>query len=344
VWTGVGGKKKRRKSRRTSGPSQAQIRSYQALTRREEVAQRAAALAGLESALVSAHREAFEPAQPATADSVEPVDEAAIQWEARREALQGISWFAFSQRREAKHDAQAWAERRVAEEQERRLQARAEGQAELDREWHALCANEPGTVLEHLEEAFEDNQAPAVPIDCDGDGVSIVVICPAVESMPTEKAAVTPSGRPTVHNRTQTERNALHAQSVSSTVLVTVREAFAVAPAIRRVTMLAVVKTEAVGGTLSLAAVAAAGFDRRTIDNYNWTRLDALATLQAGTPSLLNPKGRTQELAPLDLHAETEIGLVLAECAKKNGGRFTTRRTSLQPADRSGRCSRGLDT
>ena len=81
--------------------------------------------------------------------------------------------------------------------------------------------------------------------------------------MPAEKAAVTPSGKPTVHKRSQTERNTLYAQHVASTLLATVRETFAVAPSIQHASLLAVVKTHAVGGTTSLAALAAAGFDAK---------------------------------------------------------------------------------
>ena len=152
-----------------------------------------------------------------------------------------------------------------------------------------------------MEEAFEDNHAPAVPVDCDQDEATIVMVYPAPSIVPGQKAAVTPSGKPTIHKRSKTEQNELYAQSLASNILATVREGFAVAPRLRRIVILSVAKDTAVGGVPTLSALTVTGFDRAHVDQFNWDRLDAWRTVEAATPALMNRRGRTGELAPLDL-------------------------------------------
>jgi hypothetical protein len=41
------------------------------------------------------------------------------------------------------------------------LQQHQQAQTYLDQMWHQLCSNNPDVVLETLQEAFEDNEAPS---------------------------------------------------------------------------------------------------------------------------------------------------------------------------------------
>jgi hypothetical protein len=165
--------------------------------------------------------------------------------------------------------------------------------------------------METLEAAFEDNGAPAVPIDCTGADVAIVMVLPSVESIPERKPAVTPTGKATIHKRSKTERNELYAQSLASNVLATIREAFAVAPGIASVAVLTVCKDDAVGGVPMVAPLCLAAFERRLVDRYEWERLDPFKTVEAATPSLLNRRESASELAPLDLTDEPDVAGVL---------------------------------
>jgi len=275
-----------------------------------------AALAKLEASLTSAHADEFPPAEPPQAPPPQPVDVDSIRRACRKEALQGVSWFSWSERRAAKQRGQVTADAEVQAEEARRDQAHAEQQAELDAAWARLLKNDPETVVEALEAAFEDNEAPAVPIDCSGDLVAIVMMLPSVESVPDKKPAVTPTGKATIHKRSKTERNELYAQSLASKVLATVREAFAVAPKIASVAVLTVSKHDDVGGIPMVAPLSLAGFNRDLVEQFNWTRLDPLRTLEAVSPSLLNRRGATGELAPLDLSAEPELAAVLRTFAE----------------------------
>ena len=122
-----------------------------------------AEIARIEQRLVTAHLEEFRPAQPPKALTPTPVDRDATLRTYRKEALRGISLFDWSARRAAKREADEQAERAIRAEERRRAEARAQEQALLDASWERLTTNDPQTVLAVLEEAFEDNQAPAAP-------------------------------------------------------------------------------------------------------------------------------------------------------------------------------------
>src|SRR5205085_6946754 len=124
------------------------------------------------------------------------------------------------------------------ETRDRELDAkRAEEQRHLDDAWASLRANDPHTVIETLDEAFADNQAPATAIDCEGDRASVVMLMDGEDSVPEKKPALTPSGKPTLHQISKTDRSDLYRGWVYSNVLATVREALAVAPHLGAVTV-----------------------------------------------------------------------------------------------------------
>jgi len=311
VWTGIGPRHHSGRPTRQRPAPPSPSSPITAVDRADQ----ARRLAAFETAVVSVHKGPFPPAEPKVADPPPPVDEPAIRRRAKGEALAGISMFAFGKRAEAKQHARGVADERIREAHEARARAQAAEQAHLDEEWRLLRANDPATVLQALEAAFEDNQAPAVPVDCTNDSVGVVMLYPSAHQIPAEKAAITPTGRPTVHKRSQTDRNALHVQGMASHILATVRETFAIAPMIHRVLVLTVEKSDAVGGISMLRPIAATGFDRATVERFNWARLDPLATVEAANPSLMDRRGRTGELAALDLSDEPDTATVLVTCA-----------------------------
>ena len=322
VWAGIGPGSRRRSRSSRARPS---IESYGATPRQAELAAQIGHLIEMEAALVSVHKAAFEASVRVIAEPAAPVDEAAIYHRVEHDALEGIPIYALGERRAVKKNVAQFAEVKIRAERDAREAAHAREQAHLDEEWRLLTTNDPATVLQALEDAFEDNQAPAVPIDVTGDAVSIVMTYANASAIPDRKPAVTPTGRPTLQNRTKTERNALYAEIIASNVLATVRETLAVAPAINTVTVLTIEKTVAVGGVTMLSALAATGFARVEVDGFEWERLEPRATLALASPCLLNPKGRTAELAPLDLSHEPEIAAVLGACVAMLDARIDPR-------------------
>jgi len=291
--------------------SQTSIAAYQAATRRAERLDEVRSLVVLELSLTAVHRHEFASAEPATAPPPSPFQPEPVYRQFEAQERRGVSLFAFSERRAAKARARQAADVEIRAEQARREARRDADQAELDQEWSRLVANDPETVMETLEAAFEDNEAPAVPIDCHADEAAIVMVYPDIGQIPESKPAVTSSGKPTTQKRTKTERNELYAQSLASNVLATVREAFAVAPGLAKVAVLTVCKDDSMGGIPMVTALCAVAFDRPLVDRFDWSRLDPLRTLELGEPCLWNRGGRTAELAPLDLTGEPEIAQVL---------------------------------
>jgi len=201
----------------------------------------------------------------------------------------------------------------VAAEKERRAAELASEQEERDREWDRLCANEPEITLTVLEQAFADNEAPAAAIDCDGERTTVVMQFVAPEAIvPERKPARTPTGKRTLKKRTKTEVNSLYLQALGSNVLATVKEAFAVAPGTQVVQMLVIRRETDSKHAGELAAIYLGEFHRAGYAGASGGRDPGKALLLA-TNSVLNLKGRTEAVAPIDLTASDNLASVLAQ-------------------------------
>lgn len=59
----------------------------------------------------------------------------------------------------------------------------------MGKRWRLLCANAPDVVIETLDEAFEDNEAPSAAVGVDGDEVALVVLVPSTAVAVPEQIA-----------------------------------------------------------------------------------------------------------------------------------------------------------
>lgn len=116
----------------------------------------------------------------------------------------------------------------------------AQAQRELDKQWARLTGNDPDTVLATLAEAFEDNEAPAAPVGIDGTELSLIVLVPDEDAVPERLPATTQAGNLTLRKLPKSERSALYLLLIAGHVLVTLREAFAVAPGVNAARVIAV--------------------------------------------------------------------------------------------------------
>jgi hypothetical protein len=249
----------------------------------------------------NAHREQFTAAERPIAAERRAPDIKALRREERKRALHGISIFKRSQRRAARASATDIAEQRAADHVRDAQLERAEEQRQLDAAWQALLDREPEAVLVTLEAAFADNDAPAAAIDCESDSVSLVVRMPGIDDIvPERQPDLTPTGRPTAKRLTKTERNHLYGGAVLAHSLVTVKEAFAVAPTIEHATLLALVDT-----ARGLRPVYAGEFERGTLASCDWTQ--SAPSIAQRFPALLNMKGRTDEPGCLPLGGEPAL-------------------------------------
>ena len=275
--------------------------------------------------LCQAHRQEFPPAQPPVAAPPGPVNEREIRKRLQRDATVGMSAFQFSERRAAKRQAVANLGAEVRDEEERRAGEARRIQAEIDEEWARLQANDPPTVLTILEAAFEDNQAPAAPVSCRGDRVDIVVRWPAVtDVVPERKAAVTPSGNPTIRKRNKTEQAELYLEALCSHLLVTAKEALAECPGINEVGLATIrvgrdpARGDDVAEPLLLATVR-----RDQLDGVRWENVVATAALleTANGKIGLRGKGASKTLYGLDLSEDHEERAFIGQVAAGLGTR-----------------------
>lgn len=203
----------------------------------------------------------------------------------------------------------------MAAEAERREVERRSEQARLDEEWERLQRNDPEVTIATLEQAFADNEAPAAPIDCEGERVTVVMEFPSPEAIiPERKPARTPTGRATLKKRTKTETNVLYLQVLGSNVLATVKEAFAVAPGTQVVQVL-VIRRETEGKQANQwMAIFVGEFDRAHYENASGSR-DPAETLRIAPEATLKLKGQSQQVVPLDLTKRDDLGAVLDQVA-----------------------------
>lgn len=289
---------------RSKRPSLSQYQRQQQAARRTEELQ---ALAARIEHMVSLHRQEFAAVKPPVAPPAEPVDERAIERRCLKRARAGIPWFKRKDRKAAKERARAEAASEIAEERRRREEQRARLQRELDEHWRLLLDNDPHTVVETLEAAFADNEAPAAPINCEDGRATVVLLVEAEELVPERVPAVTPTGRPTTRTLSQTDRNKFYLSWVFSNVLVTVKEAFAVAPGLQAVTIVAVRKESNPFGESSLSAIYSGTFTRERFERLDFSRDDVLDAPLYAEEVRLNTTGRTRAVAPLDLKRHPDL-------------------------------------
>lgn len=292
--------------------------SLAALERQARQVQREAeitAVAHMEQALISLHHEDFPPARRAGLPLPPPVDASLIEQAMLAKHLVGVGALQRARRRQIKEWASGAAKSEAARQNQVHLAGHAEQQARLDGFWNALVAHEPGAVIAQLELAFEDNQSPAACVDVGADSAryaTVLVMFGPPQMVPDQKPALTPAGRPTLKKRTKTERNTLYTAALGSSVLATVKEGFAVAPSVEEIRILVVCKNpQALTPSTYLSAIYAARFRREPLQRWTWPRVDPTEALLAASDAMLQRKGATQEIMPLDLSDEPDLAAVV---------------------------------
>lgn len=283
--------------------------SLTALERQANAAQREEQirdLVALERSLVSLHHETFTPAQRVTVPPPTAPDAARILREQTKTELRGISLFNRAGRREARARAQQIADQRVASEAAAGAAGHRAAQSHADAEWAGLCSHNRDLVLPALEDAFEDNQSPAACIDVDIEArtryATVLIVFGSSDMVPEQTPALTPTGRPTLRKRTKTDRNALYAAALGSTVLATVKEGFAVAPSVDEFRVVVVRKDpHAASADQYVTAIYVGRFHRRGVERVDWTRIDPGEALLQAAGARLQRRGSTREIVGLDL-------------------------------------------
>ncbi len=299
-----------------SRPRQPTVAQLQAQARAAERAQQVADVAALERSLVTLHRAAFAdssrqvlpaPTQPGRSE-VE-----AVRRELYRTAISGVPLWRRAERRQAK----AWAGQQAPSEAERRHTGELVGvqweQSQLDQHWEALRNHDPHTVIEAVDEAFADNASDSTCVDAGTVAetgaryVTAAVTYGGLDVTPEHRADRTPGGKPTLRKRTKTDRNALYAASVASTVLATAKEALAVAVAATEVRVL-VVRPD---GTGDVEPVYAGTLRRDVLAHLDWNSIGPLAVALEAEGAQMRFKGSTREVVALAVEPDSPAAALL---------------------------------
>jgi hypothetical protein len=314
-YTSIGG------GRRGSGGAGAQAAYRRQLAaQRRQVAQAdklavARQLAEAFSRILNLHRVDFPPAHRPIAPEPPAPDRTGIHQTYEQQALAGIGMLNRSERRVAKQHAEMLADAEVSRLWQHLKNQQAQWQQALDRNWNLLCANDPDTVLSTLAVAFEDNEAPSAPVGVIGTEVALVlVVSPPDITIPDQLPGHTAAGNLSLKRITATERADFYKHFVCGQVLVTLRETFAVAPAIEsaRVVVLRNDGRDPYGRPV-MPCLAAVKITRDSLVGVRWHDADAVAILDAtAREKLLAPKGRTQQLSPVPLAREPDIEALIA--------------------------------
>jgi hypothetical protein len=286
--------------------------SYQRQLAAAEKAEEAQRLAHALQEILNVHRTEFPPAVAPVAPPPSLPDAGTVRRRHEREALAGIGLFQRAARADAKERATRAVEAELAAARQQAVQQQADFQLQLDQWWHQLCQNNPDVVLATLAEAFEDNEAPAAPVAVDGAELDLVVLAPPYDVVPERMPDRTQAGNLTLRKLPKGERSALYGLLVFGHLLVTMREAFAVAPGITaiRSVLLRHASADAYGRP-RLECLLAGRFLRSAFDGVRWRDADASRIVEDTATELLVNLRRGTELQPINLSKEPEIQKVI---------------------------------
>jgi len=124
----------------------------------------------------------------------------------------------------------------------------------------------------------------------------------------------------------KTDRNQLYAASLASNVLATAKEAFAVAPGINSVAIMVMRKDPpSQNGRLALSCLYCGRCKRERFQQLDWPQVDPLTEISTVPDALIERKGRTAEVVPLDLSDAPSLAGMLQSVAKALGCEANTK-------------------
>lgn len=229
----------------------------------------------------------------------------------RRAAVEDLPWWNLAVRTRARREVARDIDRALDHEVARIRADHAQEQADADRWWQALLANDPDVVADQLETAYADNLLAAVPAAIVDDVAHVAMTADRPEHLVGEREpTVTGKGNLSLAKMTKTRRNELYGQAVVSSILAVAAETFAVAPGITRIE-LAVVQPDADDGP---AVIALAELDREhTVEvSAGRVRVRTPASTTLDEQRLVTrPGGRTGSLTPLPTSEDDDLAMLL---------------------------------
>jgi hypothetical protein len=272
-------------------------------------AQQAQALASAIEGIRTLHHQEFPPVQKAVPPYPSRPDHAAILSRRMNDALARVSIFRRSTRKAAKAAA-VLATRMECTELEAASQAQHVAvQQEIDTLWQRLITNDSDVVLAVLSHEFQYSSAHGAPLGAWDAEAQLALLAPDLAAMPERHPTTTAAGNLSLKKFTKGEMADLYKQLVAGLVLATAKEAFAVAPSVIGIRIVAIRSTPADAyGKIRPEAILAARVARAALNGVRWTEADALTILNEISSELVTSiAGPSKAFAPLDLKTEPEI-------------------------------------
>lgn len=271
VWAN-GGRRSGSSTRRSHGPTAAQLQRQATAIARAQAAEdklaRIRELIDLQRELVSAHREQFSDCVRPVVDPPTWVRPDQYRPQAEQRHLEGLGRFDRAGREAARRNAAIEAEQSAASYNSHLRYEHDALQAQADRWWAALTANDEATVIATVNAAFADNASAAAALSVDNAALTVLMIQPTAEELGDQKATLTPGGKPTIARMTKTEQRQLWTACTLSRAIATVAQAFSVAPGIERVNIAVVSPQSAMATTYNL--IVAGEAQRGLIRGAQW--------------------------------------------------------------------------
>ena len=276
-------------------------------------AQQAQALASAIQGIRKLHHREFPLVQRLVVPYPPRPDHAAILQRRMNDALARVSIFRRSTRKAAKAAA-VLATRMECSELEAAGQAQYVAvQQEIDKLWQRLITNDPDVVLAVLSHAFQNSSAHAAPLGVWDAEAQLALLAPDLAALPERHPTTTAAGNLSLKKFTKGEMADLYKQLVAGLVLATAKEAFAVAPGVTDIRIVALRNTPADAyGKVRPEAILAARVARAALNGVQWTKADALTILNEISSELVTrTAGPSKAFAPLDLKTEPEIARLI---------------------------------
>jgi len=240
-------------------------------------------------------------------------DHAAILRRRMNDALARVSILRRSTRQAAKAAA-ALAARMECDELEATAQAQYVAvQQEIDGLWQRLITNDPGVLLAVLSHAFQNSSAHVAPLGVWDSEAQLALLAPDPAVLPERHPTTTAAGNLSLKKFTKGETAELYKQLVAGLVLATAKEAFAAAPRVTDMRIVALRSTPADAyGKVRPEAILALRIARAALNGAQWTKADALSILDEISSELVTRiAGPSKAFAPLDLKMEPEIARLI---------------------------------
>jgi hypothetical protein len=276
-------------------------------------AQQAQALAAAIESIHKLHQQEFPPIQRRNLQYPPRSDHAAILSRRMNEALARVSIFRRSTRRAAKAAAVLATQMECNELEAANHAQHVAVQQEIDQRWQQLTTNDPDVVLAVLSHAFQNGIANAAPLGVWDAEAQLALLAPDPAALPERHPTTTAAGNLSLKKFTKGETSDLYKQLVAGLVLATAKEAFAAAPGVTDIRIVALRNTSADAyGKVRPEAILATRIARAALNGVQWTKADALIILDEISSELVTrTAGPSKALAPLDLKTEPDIARVI---------------------------------